>query len=79
MRSVCPIQLTHTIRDLYYYEAEPNNPSKLLAVRTVLGVQGHARLFSFWLFTLLGLTVPYRIWFNGHCDDANFLIVKEVA
>jgi hypothetical protein len=42
--------------------------------------QRSTRLFKlhfFWIFTLLGLTVPYRTWFNNHCDELRVTIVKE--
>ncbi|KAG7354210.1 Tmem151 family protein [Nitzschia inconspicua] len=37
------------------------------------------RLHFFWVFTLLGLTVPYRIWFKQHCDFVRVAIVKEIS
>jgi hypothetical protein len=37
------------------------------------------RLHFFWVFTLLGLTVPYRIWFKQHCDFVRVAIVKETS
>lgn len=54
---------------------------KILAVRTVLGGRGTglARIWFFWLFTLLGWTVPYRIWFAKHCDVAEVTLTKEVT
>jgi hypothetical protein len=53
---------------------------KLLGVRTVIGGRGtgRLRLSFFWLFTLLGLTVPYRIWFERHCDRVEVVLAKEV-
>jgi hypothetical protein len=35
------------------------------------------RLSVFWIFTFLGLTVPYRIWFKRHCDFIRVTVVKE--
>ena len=35
------------------------------------------RLSVFWIFTFLGLTVPYRIWFKRHCDFLRVTVVKE--
>lgn len=54
---------------------------KLLAVRTVIGAPktGIVKYHLFWLFTLLGLTVPYRKWFSSHCDDLCVTIVKETT
>jgi hypothetical protein len=37
------------------------------------------RLHHFWLFTLLGLTLPYRIWFGRHCDELRVTVVKETS
>lgn len=54
---------------------------RMLAVRDVEGVPS-AKLFRiqlFWLFTLLGLTVPYRIWFARHCDELRVTVVKETS
>eukprot|EP00536_Pseudo-nitzschia_multiseries_P000614 jgi/Psemu1/179139/e_gw1.7.39.1 len=35
------------------------------------------RLSIFWIFTCLGLTVPYRVWFKRHCDFLRVTVVKE--
>ena len=35
------------------------------------------RLSVFWIFTCLGLTVPYRVWFKRQCDFLRVTIVKE--
>ena len=35
------------------------------------------RLHLFWIFTCLGLTVPYRIWFSRHCDELRVAVIKE--
>ena len=35
------------------------------------------RLSVFWMFTCIGLTVPYRIWFKRHCDFIRVTVVKE--
>jgi hypothetical protein len=37
------------------------------------------RLHLFWVFTLLGLTVPYRVWFKRHCDFVRVTIIKETS
>jgi len=58
---------------------------RMLAIRPVLaGVPLLAankffRSHLFWIFTLLGLTVPYRIWFSRHCDELRVTVVKETA
>ncbi|VEU43588.1 unnamed protein product [Pseudo-nitzschia multistriata] len=42
--------------------------------------QWKTRMFRtsiFWMFTCLGLTVPYRVWFKRHCDFIRVTIVKE--
>lgn len=52
---------------------------KLLAVRPIEGVLS-ARLFRlhmFWIFTLLGLTLPFRVWFSRHCDELRVTVAKE--
>jgi hypothetical protein len=63
-----------------YVEVEGFKP-KLLAVRTVMGAKGtgNIRVHFFWLFTLLGLTVPYRMWFARHCDRVELLLAKIVT
>eukprot|EP00521_Asterionellopsis_glacialis_P018476 CAMPEP_0195295470 /NCGR_PEP_ID=MMETSP0707-20130614/17475_1 /TAXON_ID=33640 /ORGANISM="Asterionellopsis glacialis, Strain CCMP134" /LENGTH=350 /DNA_ID=CAMNT_0040356711 /DNA_START=124 /DNA_END=1172 /DNA_ORIENTATION=- len=51
---------------------------KILAVRGDYGdescggslIPSFAKVRYFWLFTMLGLTVPYRRWFAKHCDVA---------
>ena len=55
--------------------------SRVLAVRPMR--RGGAlssrffRLHLFWVFTCLGLTVPYRIWFSRHCDELRVAVIKE--
>lgn len=53
--------------------------SKVLAVRPVRGAPSSKlfRLHLFWVFTCLGMTVPYRIWFSNHCDELRVSIIKE--
>lgn len=53
----------------------------MLAVRPVEGVPSAKmfRLHLFWIFTLAGLTVPYRIWFARHCDELRVTVAKETA
>ena len=71
-----------TINKFTYAPTNPTVPcffrSKLLAVRTVIGVRDHVRLASFWFCTLLGMTFPYRVWFAQHCDCIDTLLVMEV-
>ena len=33
---------------------------------------------QFWFFTLLGLTVPYRMWLARQCDEIRVTVVKEI-
>ena len=33
--------------------------------------------FWYWFFTLLMLTVPYRWWFGGQCDELSIQVVKK--
>lgn len=51
---------------------------KVLAVRESKGVSQVFSLKYFWLFTFIGLTVPYRIRFSNNCDELRVAIVKEV-
>ena len=54
---------------------------KMLAVRTTIGAPktGLVKKQMFWFFTLIGLTVPYRIWFSRHCDELCVTMVKETT
>ena len=54
---------------------------KLLAVRPVAGksILKPFRIQLFWIFTFLGLTVPYRIWFSRNCDNLCVSIIKETC
>lgn len=57
---------------------------KLLAVRPVRrgSKKISAALFRqhvYALFTLLGLSLPYRIWFASHCDEIRVTVVKETS
>jgi len=56
---------------------------KLLAVRPVRHATNiSAALFRqhvYVLFTLLGLSLPYRIWFAKHCDEIRVTVVKETS
>jgi hypothetical protein len=54
---------------------------RMLAIRPVDGVPS-AKLFRshlFWIFTALGLTVPYRMWFARHCDELRVTVIKETT
>ncbi|KAL7484371.1 hypothetical protein ACHAW6_010004 [Cyclotella cf. meneghiniana] len=56
---------------------------KLLAVRPVPRARNISaslfRLHIYYLFTLLGLSLPYRIWFAKHCDEIRVSVVKETS
>jgi len=60
---------------------------KILAVRGDYGdescggslIPSFAKVRYFWLFTMLGLTVPYRRWFAKHCDVAEVTLTKEIT
>lgn len=57
-----------------------NNTNKVLVVRDVDDrYQWFHNLFMFWLVTLLGFTVPFRIWFSRHCDDVRVTLIKEIS
>jgi hypothetical protein len=34
---------------------------------------------AFWTCALLGLTVPYRMWFSDRCDEIRVTVVKEIV
>lgn len=41
---------------------------------------GNRLLLSFWIWTGLGLTVPFRLWFDSKCDNTvDVVIVKEIG
>lgn len=55
---------------------------KLLAVRPMRHAATSAAIFRlhiYILFTLLGLSLPYRIWFAKHCDEIRVTVVKETS
>lgn len=54
---------------------------RLLAVRSKEG-SSSAKLFRpylFWIFTCLGMSVPFRIWFARHCDMLRVTVAKETS
>jgi len=53
--------------------------TKVLAVKLGLGNVRLASTFWFWVFTLTGMTVPYRCWFSKHCQNVEITLTKEVA
>jgi len=52
-----------------------------LAVRTMEGVPSTKlfRLNLFWIFTCLGMSVPFRVWFARHCDVLRVTVAKETS
>ena len=52
---------------------------RMLAIRPVEGVPSAKlfRLHTFWFFTMVGLSLPYRLWFARHCDYLRVTTVKE--
>lgn len=54
----------------------PGFKSKILVQRGDSAVTS-SNTYAFWFFTLLGLTVPYRIWFDRHCDQVCVTLTKE--
>lgn len=58
----------------------PGFRRRVLAVQPAkgFGLTRLLRLESYWIFTLLGLTVPFRNWFSANCDVLRVAIVKEV-
>ncbi|KAL7552919.1 hypothetical protein ACHAWF_016172 [Thalassiosira exigua] len=61
----------------------PGFRPKLLAVHPVRRASNvSAALFSqhvYVLFTLLGLSLPFRIWFAKHCEEIRVTVVKETS
>jgi len=55
------------------------NLSKVLVVPTGIGTNRMAREHVYWIFTVLGLTVPYRIWFSRYSGEANIMVTKEIC
>lgn len=58
----------------------PRFRPRLLAIRK----DQHRRPFlfsrrAFWICTLLGLTVFYRVWMASHCDEIRVTVVKETT
>ena len=51
---------------------------KLLVVRTGLSDIALASQMWFWVASLLGLTVPYRLWFSYHCRSAELTLTKSI-
>jgi len=53
---------------------------KVLVSRVIVGPAGTGivRMHFFWIFTLMGLTVPYRMWFARHCDELSAVVTKNV-
>jgi len=54
---------------------------RMLAVRPVQGVSSTKlfRIHLYWFFTLIGLTLPFRMWFSKHCDVVRVTVVKETS
>lgn len=61
---------------------------KLLAVRPLRRIRGSKRIIPsaalfrqhvYVFFTLLGMSLPYRIWFARHCDEIRVTVVKETS
>lgn len=57
----------------------PGYKDKVLAVRPARGIQKLFNIHFFWFFTIMGLTVPYRIHFGKHCDELRVAVIKEVS
>ena len=65
----------------------PGYKPRLLAVRTAADspisslaatqLSGLRRLF--WFFTMTGLSLPFRIWFERRCDYLRVVVVKEAS
>lgn len=51
---------------------------KILVVRTGLSDITWASQVWFWVASVLGLTVPYRMWFSNHCRPAELTVTKLI-
>jgi len=51
---------------------------KLLVVRTGLSNVAMASQLWFWMASLVGLTVPFRIWFARHCIPVELMLTKTM-
>jgi len=56
----------------------PNFRHKILVVRTGLSDVAFASQLWFWIASLMGMTVPFRIWFSRHCQLAELTVTKEI-
>lgn len=56
----------------------PHFRPKALVARTGLSDVAFASRSWFWLASVAGLTVPYRIWFSRHCWPAAVTVTKEI-
>ena len=50
---------------------------KLLTVRSGLSDVPLVHTLWFWMFSLIGMTVPYRMWFASHCDEVKVAVTKS--
>ena len=59
---------------------DASTPSTFMPVDSVVPTtNNNSLLYSFWIWTLLGFTVPFRIWFDSKCDDTvGIVIIKEI-
>ena len=64
---------------MHYIQTVQGYKERVLAVRPTRGAQKLFQTHYFWLFTFLGLTVPYRIRFGKHCDCLRVAVVKETS
>jgi TMEM151 family len=51
---------------------------RLLAVRPASRKVFVQQRIVFWICTLIGLTVPFRMWFSDNCDEIRVTVVKEL-
>jgi TMEM151 family len=51
---------------------------RLLAVRPASRKVFAQQRVVYWICTLLGLTVPFRMWFSDNCDEIRVTVVKEL-
>lgn len=66
-------------RDFQSYIKIDGYKQKLLVVTHGLSTTTLTRTIWFWLFSLMGLTVPYRWYFSRHCLTAEVTLTKSIT
>ena len=59
--------------------ALPSSSSRILALSHAQQPQWLIHRYTYWFWTCLGLTVPYRRWLASQCDEVRVRVVKETS